>query len=406
MPDPVEPYYYFLSYARDDGDEWLSRFEKDLENAVRENTQHPAHVIGFRDRTDIEAGEVWLSKTSGAIRNCFVFVPILTQRFFTRDFCGREWAAFQQRVGANMSRTVPVLWSAKERVLSSAPPPVAAFQVDDGGYPELYAAEGLKYLYKISSLEPTKQMVVERLARRIITLAEQRPLAQALPDNVNLDQIVSAWKPPAGAPPPLPGAPTPEGPRYVQFIFAAAPKEEIRHFRTRTDSYGQLPIDWKPFLPDMADEIAVVAQEVAADHKYFSQVHPLGADLVQVVTQAGRAGNLVAIILDTWTLKLGGVYEQALSAYDGLRFPHAAVLVPWNAKDPEMATKAEELEAQLLSVLPLNAEDPRFFIHPIKDAQQFRDDLTRILASLRASVAKVRKVQKRAEGAPINRPFI
>lgn len=305
-----------------------------------------------------------------------------------------------------MSRTVPVLWSAKDRVLSSVPPPVAGFQVDDGGYPDLYAAEGLKYLYKISSLEPIKQTVVERLARRIIELAEERPLAQALPDHLDLDQISSAWKPVAGEPPPPPGTPPPEGPRYVQFIFAAAPQQDMRPLRTTTDSYGSLPLDWKPFLPDMADEIALVAQEVAADHKYISTLEPLGLDLVERVIQAQRAGNLVAIILDTWTLKLGGIYEQALSAYDGRRFAHSAVLVPWNAKDPEMATKAEELEEQLLRVLPLNAQDPRFFIHPIKDAQQFRDDLTRILASLRASVAKFRQPQKRAEGAPINRPFI
>jgi FxsC-like protein len=404
MPDPVVPYYYFLSYARDDGDEWLSRFEKDLENAVRDNTQHPAHVIGFRDRTDLEAGEVWLSRTSSAIRSCYVFVPVLTQRFFTRDFCGREWAAFQRRVGANMSRTVPVLWSAKDRVLSSAPQPVAAFQVDDGGYPDLYAEEGLKYLYKISSLEPIKQTVVERLARRIIQLAEQRPLAQALPEQVDLDQITSAWKPPPGEPI-RPTAP-PEGPRYVHFIFAAAPQEEIRPIRATTTSYGQLPLDWKPFLPELADEIALVAQAVAADHKYISSLQPLGPDLVERVIQAQSAGNLVAIILDTWTLKLGGIYEQALRAYDGRRFSNAAVLVPWNAEDPETATSAVELEHELLRILPLNAEDPRFFIHPIKTAQQFRDDLTRILASLRASVAKVRKVQKRAEGAPVNRPFI
>jgi len=408
----VEPYFFFLSYAREDGDELLVSFKRSLEAAVLARTIHAPDRICFRDRDELEVGDAWLPDLSEAIRSCKVFVPVLTRRYFTKDFCGREWAAFHRRLqlagaqGQAPRLIVPVLWIGKDAILPGVPQTVGALQFDNAGLPDEYTLEGARFLLRISKYESEAQLVVERLASRIVDVAA-RAVAE-LPAHIDLSTIDSAFKPTAGVAPP-PAAAT--GPRYVQFIFVAASADEIRRVRTQTESYGSASLDWKPFLPDTSDEIAVIAQQVAADQKFISALQPAGADLVERISSAEKSGSLVAMIVDTWTLQVGGTYERVLREYDGRRFANCAVMVPWNPKDQENTAHQARLERKLLSTLARtkSGNDPRFFLEQIDTPDRFRGDLARTLSALRAQVATFADVQKRAEsqeGGVVARPII
>jgi FxsC-like protein len=407
-------YFFFLSYAREDGEESFARFKRDLEAAVRARTDHAPDRISFRDRTELEVGDTWLPDLSDAIRTCRVFVPVLTRRYFTKDFCGREWAAFKRRVhlaarGNTPRLIIPVLWgSGKDAILPGIPSAVGALQLDHEALPEQYSEEGLRFLYKISKFESEAQEVVERLADRIVAVAKDA--VPHLPDADQLDQIESAWKPTTAAAA-LMAEQSGSGPRYVQFVFVAGSVAEMRRVRARLDHYGALPLDWKPFAPEVSDEIALIAQQVAADQKLISTVFPVAPDVLNRIAAAERDGTLVAIVVDTWTLQVGGPYEQMLRDYDGRRFANCAVLVPWNTQDEETTRDKAQLEKRLLAILTRSkaGNDPRFFVDQINSSDQFRDDLTRTLAALRAQVATFAAVQKQAlgqNGQAIARPII
>jgi len=411
----VDEYFFFLSYAREDGDQYLAKFKTDLEAEVRTRTDHRPDRICFRDRTELDVGDVWLDDLSDAIRTCKVFVPVLTLRYFKRDFCGREWAAFQARVnlaraaGQDPRLIIPVLWIGKDSILPGVPKVVGALQFDQEKLPGEYSDEGLRFLYKINKYDSEAQLVVAELAKRIVKVAAAA--APYLPADRELDRIESAWKPSAVTTAPASAAPIRSGPRYLQLIFVASSAEEIRRVRAKVDGYGALPLDWKPFAPEVADEIALIAGQVAANEKFISTTQPWGPDLVTRIAEAEKAGTLVAVIVDTWTLRVGGPQLQVLKDYDGRKFANCAVLVPWNPRDEESVRHQATLEHSLLGYLTRTKtdNDRRYFIDQIISPDQFRGDLTRTLAALRAQVATFANVQKQAlgeNGQAIARPII
>src|SRR5215475_11799851 len=97
-------YYYFLSYARSDLDldkyNCIRRFCKDLEEEVRRLKGPVPGKICFFDGEDIEPGNKWPDTLSEALCTSRVFVPIYSPTYFTKDYCGREWKLFSDRVEA------------------------------------------------------------------------------------------------------------------------------------------------------------------------------------------------------------------------------------------------------------------------------------------------------------------
>src|ERR1700680_2375090 len=76
-PQP-EPYWFFFSYARDDSDEKLERFFKDLSDEVRiqKGLDAKASLIGFRDTRSIKTGDDWPTEMKQALQTSRVLVSI------------------------------------------------------------------------------------------------------------------------------------------------------------------------------------------------------------------------------------------------------------------------------------------------------------------------------------------
>src|SRR5688572_26089268 len=115
---------FFLSYARADAErddagehELVRQFFDDLSRAIRKSTGDATAAGSFID-TKIEWGAKWEDHIHDAIRTCQVFVPLMSATYFRREWCGREWAAFEARIANNApSRMIPVTW------YPSTPPP-------------------------------------------------------------------------------------------------------------------------------------------------------------------------------------------------------------------------------------------------------------------------------------------
>jgi len=92
--------YFFFSYARGDEDSYLKRFFEDLRWRVSQlSGVAEVDTVGFRDSHGINTGDDWNTKISTALHASKVLVCIYTAKFFGREYCGKEFAAFLKRNG-------------------------------------------------------------------------------------------------------------------------------------------------------------------------------------------------------------------------------------------------------------------------------------------------------------------
>ena len=124
VPDEISPWapLFFLSYAQAAGrrrpdshrradfpvrepNRDVIAFFDDLNRDVAELVDRPTGADpGFIDR-DIPAGSLWEPTLLQAIGTCQVFVALMSARYFTSPWCGREWHAFSQRTVTPRARS-------------------------------------------------------------------------------------------------------------------------------------------------------------------------------------------------------------------------------------------------------------------------------------------------------------
>jgi FxsC-like protein len=193
------------------------------------------------------------------------------------------------------------------------------------------------------------------------------------------------------------------GPRYVQFIFVAGTRDQLTGLRQEVDCYGLLSgEEWKPYHPDVATTIVDVALEVAGAERLYTQPLPLAADLMQRLDEAERQDKLVAIIVDTWTLRLPE-YHAFMRDYDRRSFLNCVVLVPWNPAHADTVGSRAVLEDAIRATFPSRTaiKDPKTFVDTIASTDQLRSSLAMSLAAARARVINAAEVRRRAESGQV-----
>ncbi|MFF7203566.1 TIR-like protein FxsC [Streptomyces sp. NPDC008141] len=194
--------YFFLSYARTpspmdergragDPNKLVDDFHRELCEHILHLTDHDGLVSpGFMDR-QLGVGVEWELNLKEALSVCQVFVPVYTTRFFTREWCGKEWDAFARRQ-AEQRRTrpytvnaiVPVLWLSPTHL--TLPPVVQAVQFAHPDLGEHYLKNGLYGLRKEGRTVRYRR-AVWGIAQTIVTVAQQArldPCDTALFDNL------------------------------------------------------------------------------------------------------------------------------------------------------------------------------------------------------------------------------
>lgn len=399
----MNPYWFFFSYARLDRDPYLKKFYNELADTVRLKVGGNRDEVGFFDAEDIEPGQEWPATLAGALQVARVFVPVYTPSYFASEFCGKEWQVFEDRRKAAGDRPpviLPVLWTPEDKLPSNLPEAVSDLQYSHEQFGGMYAKEGLWQLMRLSKYRDIRHEIIGGIAERIIEIGRKHALP-ALPALPSIKQVPSAFQPRPGAPASA-AAPNPGnvGPRYVQFIFVAGRRNEfeLQKLRQRLEYYGgEGGPDWQPYLPDLAEEIAILAMGVAASEKLRYEAVPLDESLIQRLDAAERDNKVVAIIVDTWTLRLEQ-YHKFMREYDRRSYQNCVVLIPWNY-DEETKLTEEKLKSavQLTFVNRFLARDPNSFIDTIRSPEELKTHLGRALNAARMRIFTIAEVKKRAE---------
>ena len=324
--------YFFLSYAHfppladsleenqpDPPDEWVRMFFHDLTKAVQDRASSPSpRVPGFFDQ-EIPLGSDWKAVLSQALGKAEVFVPLLSPDYLTKSWPGREWACFEKRVklagvGDPLSRFAPVLWiplpanqqpEGLEEALDVAPPATV----------KAYRENGLRALLSLTPYRHWYEMIVNRLAMRVVDLAENTPTGPSA-TAIDIDQV-------------------PEGkftgdanlPSFAIVVMAPS-SPDLPSGADRT-AYGPTARAWRPFAHDQ--------QELSISE--YAQVVAEQLDFAAEVVDVGKA-------------KEGDFSSK----------PGVVLIDPWYATDAEGLDILDEVTTKLepwtLPVLIINADKP------------------------------------------------
>ena len=360
--------YFFLSYAhspplagsfrnldRDgpqDPDQWVSTFFHDLSTAVDSRRSRDSGLApGFFDR-DVPVGSDWKAALIEALGSAEVFVPLYSPGYFAQSLPGREWACFQERMKdagleSPLPRMVPVLW-----IPVPGEPGYAGLQearaigADDGPYRE----NGLRALLRLRPYHASYQQIVDRVATRILDIAERAPLRPStVPD---IDAVASAFKP-EDSPAPF-------------SVAVAAPTLRTIPAGRGPAGYGDRSVDWRPFggAPET----------------------PAAMYVARVVEQLGFA------VLETPVEKNGDLPTGR---------PGIILIDPWFIADDPRRRVFESLVDDLPSwVLPLVVLEPGANQRTVELAERVRTILTE------AKLARTRTARRAIKGVNSPQGFV
>jgi TIR domain len=154
-PNPApETLKIVVSYARADAATdpgHLDRFRWDLSHYLDFVGQ--PHSIDLVD-DDLTAGGAWIADRTRPLRECDVFVPLLSNKYYSSEAAARAWGYFEQRVrgaspgGGRNSQVVPVQWR-RGRLINHPREVENSYQLTSGRDPE-YIKRGLLGLQELA----------------------------------------------------------------------------------------------------------------------------------------------------------------------------------------------------------------------------------------------------------------
>jgi FxsC-like protein len=331
--------YFFLSYARsrfrpDDGtdpDRWVTKLYKDLchDVGIVTGTSTP----GFMDR-QIPAGTQWPDHLAEALANCRVFLALLSPAYFTSEYCGKEWAAFLERVKSRQAgldrplAIIPALWTRLGP--SELPPDLKHMQYIPPDFPPQYAAEGFYGIMKLGRYREQYKQAVLQLARLVKETAEETALATG--PITDFESVGNAFAEYRGGGP---------GRRHVRLTVAAHPLHKLPAERD-TYYYGRTMPEWTPYRDvDYTTPLAKYAEQVVAELGHEPKVDSIDEPA------AGPPESPTVLLVDPWVSK-DPVIGDELRRIDE---DPVNVLVPFNADDRQTVVAEEELTRSVDEVL-------------------------------------------------------
>lgn len=335
-PRPGSGPYFYLSYAHSpplagnldaDPDHWVRAFFRDLTKAVNAVASPQSGLSpGFFDK-EIPFGSDWKASITGALQSAQVFVPLYSPSYFARSLPGREWACFQQRLAQAgiedpVRRFAPVLWIPLpgDRDLPGLPEALAM-----GGAETAYRENGLRALLRLAPYRGAYQAVVERVAARIVALAERDPLAPSeVPDIDGVPSAFNAEEAPA-----------------VFTVAVAAPVRSALPAGRDPAGYADTSDGWQPFGKGQGLPLAAYAAR-AAEQLDFAVVQA-GIEKADDMLSSGPG----VILIDPWFLAAGrgpGILQAAVRDLPSW-------VLPLLVMDPEPDTRAATLAEQARTIL-------------------------------------------------------
>ncbi|MFC0532769.1 TIR-like protein FxsC [Phytohabitans kaempferiae] len=342
--------YFFLSYAhsapmpedprgqelRTDTDVWVEVFFKDLSGEVLRRARPSTGMeIGFLDQ-QVPPGADWKAALADALGGAQVFVPLYSPDYFSRSWSMRERESFAERLAASGAahtggRILPVLWT-------PVPPwdetpeigPEIGRALELGADTPEYADNGMRALCMLSLYRDPYRRLTERLADRIVELAEQSPvepsLAPAL-DHVVVEPVAASRE------------------TGTAFIVAVAAPTDVDHPEGRAArGYGPDSTQWRPFAGRQALPVADYAVSTAERLGLQARAESY-ADGSGLFAQAPGV-----LLVDPWVVEAPGG-QQALRAATKDLPEWVVPLVIADRDDPQYAARGAQLADDVVAML-------------------------------------------------------
>jgi FxsC-like protein len=398
----MKDFWFFFSYAHADQNSYLDLFYKDLASEVRTLTGAAEPESGFLDRKDIEHGAVWDAALESGLQNSKIFVPIYSGSYFQKLYCGKEFGVFQDRLAkANLTGDpliLPVLWTPEANVLPEIPKLIDKIQYKHGNYPPEYLTEGVLAMNRLGT--PSGKFFnqywgfVREFAKTIVATARAHPLPKLTVPLVAIDKVKGPFPGPS-----KPASSDEGGPRYVQFIFGAGNRAELKAAQRGTlKFYGSSGSDWQPYLDQYqgtAESLAREVIEAVGGNSRYEEV-ALTSTLYQQVEQAASQDKIVVVLVDTWTLLIEKYYDM-IAPLDHQAALNCLIVVVWNDQDQEasVTNKANlEKRVSLSFDTKLKLSHPSFFPNTIKSYDSFKSELARAVVQAQAEVVTTAQKKK------------
>ncbi|WP_155053655.1 TIR-like protein FxsC [Streptomyces blattellae] len=283
--------YFFLSWAGDESAPYVMRFYDDLVAELRDRDADLRAQPPFRDLEHVKLAADWAEVLGRAVGFCRTFVALYSPSYFRSWSCGREFAAFSDRLTRYRELTdvdaralVPVQWAPPA---VSLPDAAARYQLLDPGQGEPYAQHGLLELLRTEPSGEPYRRVVQSVADAVHRAAEVFHLPIA-PD-LDLNSVPSAF----------PGQQV---------------SERSAHARV--------------FVTPDASSLAPRVQRVITEEGLTTSVHLIDGSLARSLHRAEQLAQICILIVDPRSLS-DTELRAALLAFDGRNHPLTGVIVPW-----------------------------------------------------------------------------
>lgn len=341
--------HFFLSYApvpspvgdvdaaRPEADKDVREFYADLNRAVA-GVSGPfrSPSLGYLGAADRGGPE-----TARALHRCRSFVPLITRRYFTDVYCGRQWYAYTHR--APRGALIPALWTPVPTTARPVPVDldlpvperqVTPVRVDDAAR-DRYAKGGLYGLRQYYDHPEYYDQCVRRIAQCVVQAVRRAP--EPTPDETeftDLDHVPDAFAAASWHP--------------LGIAVLAPDDHHLPPDRTDT-KYGHEPRDWQPFSDGYGTPLAERTAELARNLGFAPEIHTYD-EAEPVFLGQREAKSPWVLILDPWILHDRTALDR-LRAFDARDLPWVTVLTPL-ADDPQTRDAREKLAALLRSALP------------------------------------------------------
>ncbi len=399
--------WFFMSYAHADNHSrhtyLVEKFFQDLRDEVA--TRTTGVPVGYLDTVNLNPGESWPIELAAAVRQCRVFIPILSARYFEREYCGREWALFETRCHRYATDNacqqppliVPVVWAtpievefprfARELQFTVD---VADVHNDQRRFIDDYARHGLLYVLKrcTSSHANVYETILEKLAHRIIEVGT----------NYELPELAEVALKPLGEIPnrfarqPGQVVPVSTPSTRANFAIVAGCPNEMQAVRGSAPAvYGTNGReDWAPYYPQCRKPIGLVAQRQANSRDLICEWLPVDGNLVCKLREAERDNSLAIVVIDPWTLKVPE-YARFLTEFDQHQFTNCAVLIAWNMDDPDTSGQADALSATLKNILARRFQFRNLLRDRIAGPAELENELRDVIIELEGFLSPARE---------------
>lgn len=406
----VPDHWFFLSYARADGGEYLHALFAKLVQQVRSKAGLPSTLtasnIGFMDRLNIEPGDNWDPAVLEALQCTKIFICIISRGYIASDYCGKEFEVFRSRLSAYTARLqsgqrptliMPIFWYPEARI-GKLPETLSGIQHNHADYGDHYIDKGLFTLSTQRRYRDDYNQFLDSFSWKLVEAARKHPLPLGSND-IPLLSVTNPFQSSITRIDDRVDYARASGPRSVRFIFVAGRRGELNTVRDQVDAYGDIGgREWRPFQPQTPQSIGALSSRIVAEEDFFPEDIPFDDRLIQRIRHSENENAIVLLIVDPWSVELT-LYRKYLEDYDKENFINCGVIAVWNSRDSATASNQSHLHEKLRGALSRTCILNGYVRDCTQGPEEFQQELIKAVSEIRRRIATRGEIFQKLEAS-------